>query len=144
MTQTEQVKRAQMDLLAEVDHFLTCGTLLGTIRHNDFISWYDDLDIALMRSDYDRMLNIMKTELAPTYFMHDWNSDPVSPHSFTKLKIRGTHYPEGLTQGSETNDSIYIDIFPYDFAPDKNCSKDSGYSAVFAEKDYVVAVWFRS
>ena len=124
---TTNAKRAQMDLLAELDrickkwdipYFLIGGTLIGAIRHGGFIPWDDDIDVGLLWEDYAKLKQVCEEELDPQYFLHDWDSDPASPHPFYKLKIRGTHYPEGLAAGSKMNDGIYIDIFPYDNIPE--------------------------
>ncbi len=126
MDTVQLAKDAQMDLLIELDrickkwdipYFLSGGTLIGAIRHGGYIPWDDDIDVGMLREHYDRFQEACRQDLDPAYMLHNWNDDPYSPHGFFKLKIRGTHYPEGLAANSKMNDSIYIDIFPYDNTP---------------------------
>ena len=42
----------------EIKYCLSAGTCLGAVREHDFIEWDDDLDIALLRSDYDRLFEL--------------------------------------------------------------------------------------
>ena len=67
---------AQMEILAWVDdicnryglRYIICyGSLIGAVRHKGFIPWDDDIDIAMLRSDYDRFTEIVAKEL-PTEF----------------------------------------------------------------------------
>lgn len=128
MDTAQLVKLAQLDLLTElrricqkhdIPYYLIGGTLIGAIRHQGFIPWDDDIDVGMLRRDYDRFQQVCRQELDPAYTLHDWDSDPASPHPFLKMKIRGSHYREGLAAQSQMDDGIFIDIFPYDNAPDR-------------------------
>ncbi len=50
-------------------YFVVAGSMLGAIRHNGFIPWDDDIDVAMPRKDYDRFLKIAPSELSSSLYL---------------------------------------------------------------------------
>jgi len=135
---------ALMDLLIElkrvcekngIEYFVTGGTLLGAVRHKGFIPWDDDMDIGMARRDYERFREVCRTDLDGAYQFYDWHTDTASPLPFGKLKIRGTRLVEDISSDSGANQEVFIDIFPYDAAPDgKLARRRHAYKTVLYRK----------
>ena len=47
----------------DIRYSITSGTMLGAVRHQGFIPWDDDIDIGILRPDYDRMVEILKEKI---------------------------------------------------------------------------------
>ena len=67
----DEIKSIELNILSYVAslcekhnlrYFLSYGTLIGAIRHKGFNPWDDDIDIAMPRDDYNRLLDIMRCE----------------------------------------------------------------------------------
>ncbi|MCR5789579.1 MAG: LicD family protein [Lachnospiraceae bacterium] len=80
-TAIKQAWAAELTVLSEIDricrkyqitYFADWGTLLGTVRHGGFIPWDDDLDICMLRADYDRFRAVAGEELPKEYVIHDY------------------------------------------------------------------------
>ncbi len=130
----KKVWAVELDLLAEfarvcekhgLKWWIDAGTLLGAVRHKGFIPWDDDIDVIMMREDYDRLRKIAPEEFAYPYHLatpeHEergrllpmcklHNETTTILENITLSLIKDGIKP-GYSQG------IYIDVFPIDDVP---------------------------
>ena len=97
----------------DIPYFLTCGTLLGAVRHQGFIPWDDDMDVGMLRENYEKFCRIAPEKLKPEYCWQTWYTDPNYALPFGKVRKRGTLYLEAKSHRLAEN-GFYVDIFPYD------------------------------
>lgn len=101
-----------------IKYWLDSGTLIGAVRHNGFIPWDDDLDIGMLREDYDKFCNLALSELGQEFTLVDENLDKHYGNQFAKVMLNGTKWIENQNRNTKSpNKGLYIDIFPYDKIP---------------------------
>lgn len=125
-TSCREHQQALLTLLAEFDrvckqldipYVLFAGTLLGAVRHEGFVPWDDDLDVMMLRADYDRFLAEAPSVLNVDRFYLQGEFSEHWPLFFSKLRLNGTTCLEKFhPKDPELHQGIYIDIFPCDNA----------------------------
>ena len=97
--------------------FAEGGTLLGTVREHGYIPWDDDIDMAMLRPDYDKLQAIAKDEFKSPYFFQSGYTDKF-PNGFTRIRMDGTAAILPQTIWHKCHHGIFIDLFPLDVIPD--------------------------
>lgn len=112
-----------------IRYFLDAGTLLGAIRNNGIIPWDDDIDVAMMRSEYERFQKIITANPPKGFIAYSIQSTRSYYYPFIKFGKLGTLLTETDWKCTPKNMTINIDVFPIDA-----CPNDYSQACLFTKK----------
>lgn len=124
----EELKLLQLEILYKIDifckknnikYFLSAGSLIGAVRHGGYIPWDDDIDIMMLRTDYDKFIQSFNGYYE--YLVVDapelnWNYYAPYANIFDNRTI----LDEGYNGHRGQNIGVKIDLFPYDNLPESD------------------------
>ncbi len=101
-----------------ISYFGISGTAIGTLRHKGFIPWDDDIDIAMLRDDYEQFVKYAKEELSDKYYL----MGPEFEHKYYNLKphlvLKGTTFVTNEAWSAGYKPGFFLDLFIYDNIPE--------------------------
>lgn len=119
----DKLKKAELNILYDfiqvcekyhLNYFLIWGTAIGAVRHGGFIPWDDDIDVGMLREDYNRFLEVWEQELGDRYYF----TTPVTMKGYAgmipKLQRKGTTFIPNASRTMKCELCMHIDIFIYD------------------------------
>ena len=91
------------------------GSVIGAVRHNGFIPWDHDIDMAMPRKDYDKFVKYMLTHPNEKIFFSNYKSEKRYPNNWGKVRLNGTVFLEQeLASLTELHKGVFIDLHPID------------------------------
>ena len=121
-----ELKKIQLELLLVfheycckhgIKYSLAAGTLIGAVRHNGFIPWDDDIDVYLLREDYNRLINLYPVEEKQDCILLSKERDEKWHRAYAKFYDNRTFIFEE-TRNRYEGLGVGIDVFPIDDVPD--------------------------
>ena len=91
------------------------GTLMGAVKYQGFVPWDDDIDVVMIRDEYEKFLRVATTELNSNYFLQSYNNISEFPLNYAKICLNGTEiYDYEYSHLKNMHHGVFMDIFPLD------------------------------
>lgn len=119
----QRLKELEIYILKEIDrvcrkhniqYFLAGGSLLGAVRNGKSIEWDDDLDIGMLREDYDKFRKVFEKEMGDEFAYSSPFNKSGSHYTIDKVRLKGTYFSTNFSSKNVNEDGIFIDILVYD------------------------------
>lgn len=101
----------------DLKYYMACGSVLGAVKYGGFIPWDDDVDVCLLRPDYEIFVNEASKYLPEHLFLQNYKTDPDYPSVTSKIRDSRTTWIEKGVAHLDINHGIYLDVFPIDGYP---------------------------
>ena len=117
------LRKLELDIVKEIDkickendikYFLVGGSLLGAVRHQGFIPWDDDLDVGMLREDFEKFRKICPEVLPEKYSYQSYRTERQSHYIFDKIRLRNTLFSTAFSNRFQIENGIFVDILVYD------------------------------
>lgn len=142
--QTELEIFDDFDALCEkhgLTYFAFGGSAIGAVRHKGFIPWDDDIDLGMLRKDYERFLEIAEAEYGDKYDIVNAERYPTCSSAHTHWSKKNTLFGERIALDAGYPAGIFLDVFPFDYIPDdERSAQRMARCAWFWNKLYILSL----
>ena len=127
LEQVTEMNQVQLDIFKAftdvcsqlgLKYYMVHGSLLGTIKYQGFFPFDDDIDVAMPRKDYDRLLLEGQKYMPENMFVQSIKSEKGYPLIFSKIRNSETAFIQPRLKQFSINQGMFIDVFPIDNWPD--------------------------
>lgn len=119
-----RIREEEKSILLEVDrickknninYYLVGGSLLGAVRHKGFIPWDDDVDICMLREDFEKFRKVCPKELSEKYAYQSYRDEKTTHYIYDKIRLKGTYFStEHSGRYDNMENGIFLDILVFD------------------------------
>lgn len=115
------IQALEVEILKEIDricqkhgikYFLAGGTLLGAVRQGCSIPWDDDLDIGMLRDDFEKFKKVAKAELGEGFSYSGPREG--SHYTIDKIRLDPTYFSTNFSNKNVYPDGLFVDLLIYD------------------------------
>ena len=119
----------------DIPYVVFYGAAIGAVRHGGFIPWDDDVDVLLLREDYERFLRVAKGEYSGRYYLLTAEEDKNYPLMTAHWGPKDTDFVISEFKNVPCKQTIFLDIFPLDaISDDKKKRNKQALEAWFWQK----------
>lgn len=134
-TDIKEIQKAQLYIMDKIhdlsykyglNYYLIGGSAIGAVRHNGFIPWDVDIDIAMPREDYNRLIELAAHDFPSDLeiFSHINNPFLLSPHILVVLKGSKLTFTNDKLNPQIKREGIYVDVLPLDKVPNDKSRRE--------------------
>ncbi|MEI7667389.1 MAG: LicD family protein [Erysipelotrichaceae bacterium] len=101
-----------------IHYGLIAGSALGMVNYGGFIPWDDDIDMCVLREDWTKFIEVLKSDLSDEFYFHCFETDQRYNILIPNMKIRkrNTYVEEtnGFLRNTCDGDGVFVDVIIYD------------------------------